>query len=222
MKTNKEILKYVLTDDIIEKVKQLINSNDRIIYLNHYESEYRLLKSEYGNINFEIPIELLLNKNNELITNTITDTTPFKILFYYKPICYFDFSIENRLTMSILKEYEEDLLFLIDNGLKKDNKLFIKRLSLKENAVIASFTKEASLYAEQIKDISFVSNGLNCDIYLTRWGDIPQVFLDDKYDLTGPIAAYLNNNGQKSANPIIEYQDLYNKLLSMGLLSVFK
>lgn len=49
----------------------------------------------------------------------------------------------------------------------------------------------------------------------------PQVFLDDKHGLNGPIAAYLLREN-KTVNPIIQYKQLFDRFHAMNLMTAFK
>ena len=49
----------------------------------------------------------------------------------------------------------------------------------------------------------------------------PQVFLDDRHGLRGPIAAYLIRE-ENMVKPITTYKKLFDKFNSMGLLTAFK
>jgi hypothetical protein len=79
---------------------------------------------------------------------------------------------------------------------------------------------EAANNAQKYEDASFIANGLYCDIFMTFEG-FPQVFLDDRYGLNGPIAAYLIKE-QNSVKPIVRFKELFDKFYAMSLLTAFK
>lgn len=225
MTPTQEMVMTLFTKETIDKVKEQFKNGKEVISNDNFNMDFRLFKTTANTINLEL---LLFLKPTEIGEEQnfpgIGLGKMGRMTMVFKPIGYFTQSNNlnsHDLEITILKEFEEDLDVLIKTG-KIQTNIKINKLNLKANALIAAFSIEASIEAEKQKDVSFISNGLNCDIYLTHWGKYPQVFLNDKYGLEGPIAAYLNKDGQKSANPIIEYQELFNKLLSMSLLSVFK
>ena len=141
---------------------------------------------------------------------------------FFKPIGFFSQKkgfLSNDIEVTVLKEFENDLEEL-RNAKKIPNNIKTHKLSLTENAVIAAFSMETAIQAKKYEDVSFIANGLACDIFMAFEG-FPQVFLDDRYGLEGPIAAYQIRD-QNSINPIIRYKELFEKFHSMSLLSVVK
>lgn len=168
---------------------------------------------------------------------------------YYKPIGFYtnpnfkDYETD-ILDLYILREFEEEFNLL--SGLHNiPTNVSVHYLSLSENAVIAAFSMETYQKAMKIfEEISlkgfknevnlklkrstpswmqfdkqFFTNGFNVEL-LMSFNGFPQFFLDDEYELKGPIAAYLENpDGSINLNPIIEYKELFDKLHSMALLS---
>ena len=54
---------------------------------------------------------------------------------------------------------------------------------------------------------------------MMNWEGTLQSFPDDLYQLPGPIAEYVPHDGLIRFDINIQYQNLYEKLYSMGLLS---
>lgn len=168
---------------------------------------------------------------------------------FYKPVGFYtnpnskDFD-NDKLDLYVLHEFQEDLNFISAVHNIPDN-VSIHTLSIRENAVVAAFSMETYLQALKIyEEISekgfqseinkelrrvipahvrfdkrFLANGLESELLLTFEG-FPQFFLDDDYNLKGPIAAFMRQaDGVIMLNPIVEHEEQYKRFLAMGLLT---
>jgi hypothetical protein len=145
-----------------------------------------------------------------------------KTIMYLKPIGFYTQTkgfLSNNIEITIVKEFENDFDFLIRNA-KIPSSIKVQKFSLEENAVLAAFSMEALIHARKYEDSSFFENGLYCDIFMTLEG-YPQVFLDDRHGLQGPIAAYLIRE-KNSINPVVKYKQLFDRFQSMSLMTAFK
>ncbi len=213
MNPKQEMIATLLSASTIEKVKEQIQCGTEIISFEKFDMTFRLFLSKKS-----------LTINLEILANTPTKV-PGICVSFYKPIGYFSYKHYNLLATTptlevvVLKEFEDELDYWLNNN-DIPYGIDIKKLSLKENAVLAAFSKEALLNAQKYEDTSFWANGLKCDIFMTFEG-FPQVFLDDKYKVAGPIAAYLLYE-EDSVRCIVEYDTLYQKFRDMNLLTAIR
>ena len=217
-----EMTLALLLPETVNEVKKLFKSDSKIVVFEAFDTSFRLFKAEAGNINLEIMLQMPIEDAKiENITGFGKGVTQ-KMVTFFKPIGFYTQQnglFSNGIEIKILKEFEEDLSFL-RKQYNELSKLKIGTLSIIKNAIIAAFSMESYANAMKYKDISFISNGLSCDIYLTLEG-FPQFFLDDKYGITGPIAAYPMREHDFVA-PIIEYTKIFENLNRMSLLTLFK
>lgn len=217
-----EVLMTLFTDDTIQKVKKQFSEGNEKVTLESFNMSFRLFNTKTGNINLELLIQMPVESDEEENLHGLGRVTMQRTVMFFKPVGFFTQKkgfFSSTLEVTILKEFEYDLDILLTNG-KIPTSIQIHKLSLRENAVLAAFSMEAFINAEKYGDTSFIANGLYCDIYLTLEG-YPQVFLDDKHNLSGPIAAYLLRE-QNSINPIREYEELFNRFDKMELMTAFK
>jgi hypothetical protein len=220
---NNEFLMTLFSKSTIDKVKHQFSNGPEIVPLESYNMSFRLFRPKLGNnINLELLIQMPTGTGSQTDFHNTGNRFMQTMVTFFKPLGYYTLGkgmLYDDIEVTLLYEFEETYNQLIKSNSISSN-IKVHRLSLKENAVIAAFSTEAFLSAQNYEDDSFIANGLDCDIFMTFQG-FPQVFLDDRYGLQGPIAAYLLKE-QGSANPIIEYKPLFDKLHSMRLLSAFK
>lgn len=203
-----EMLISILTNETFNKVhNQFINPGTSVIQIDIEGLDYRLLKPDETTINLE-----LLN------TMPIRSKIDGKIIMYYMPIGYFSLGSGN-LEFTVVKYFENDINFLNDRNMLP-LKMKINNLSLIENALLAAFSMEAVQIAVEYRDANLTVNGLDLDIFMTFEG-YPQSYLNDKYGLLTPLAAYMTRReGKIKPNPI--YNELYARLDNMKLLTAYK
>lgn len=219
MTATQEMLISLLTKETLDKVnKQFINSVTGIIHIEIDGLDYRLFKPTATNINLEILNTMSFDFSETQNIPGIGRGSTGKSIMYYLPIGYFT-QIKGIPELTVVKAFENDIDYLINNN-KLSLPIKINKLSLKENALLAAFSIESATRAEKYEDASYTANGLFCDIYMCSDG-FPQVFLDDRHGLSGPIAAYLIKE-KNMVNPITDYKELFDKFNSMGLLTAFK
>jgi len=217
-----EMVMTLFTKDTLDKVKKQFSNGTEIVPVDSFDMSFRLFKPKADNINLELLIQMPIETGEEQDFPGIGKGRMQKTVMFFKPIGYFKQKkgiFSNDLEVTVVKEFENDLDFLIKNNQVPSN-IKTHKLSLEENAVLASFSMEAAVRAQKYEDDSFFANGLYCDIYMTFDG-YPQVFLDDRHGLNGPIAAYLLKE-QNSVNPMIQYKELFDKFHSMSLMTAFK
>ncbi|PQJ80576.1 hypothetical protein [Polaribacter porphyrae] len=193
-----EMVFTFLNEDSVNLSKEIHENIRHISSFEKFGMDFRLIKMTDENINFEI---ICLDKNLGFI--------------YTKPIGIYHSNGE----FTILKEFEESYHKLLENELISRNKK-VNFLTLTENAIIASFSVEAIFYAMKMEDVTFSSNGLDMEIWLTNEGD-SQSFLDDKYEFKGSIAGYDFRNGKENVWSVLKYKEIYDSLLKMKLLTIF-
>ena len=219
MSPTQEMLISLLTKETLDKVnKQFINSGTSIIHFEIDGLGYRLFKPTETNINLEFLNTMPFGFSETQNIPGIGIGRTGKSIMYYLPIGYFTQSIGNH-EFTVVKAFENDMDYLINNN-KISMPIKINKLSLEENALLAAFSIESAARAEKYEDASYTANGLFCDIYMCSDG-FPQVFLDDRHGLRGPIAAYLIRE-ENMVKPITTYKKLFDKFNSMGLLTAFK
>lgn len=196
MTITEQLTKTLFLTETIEKVKEQFKSGRKIVPVDQYDINFRLLL--VGDI---INLEILATGQYGR---------------YFKPIGFYD---QNQ-TIYVIKEFENDFDSLVQKG-EISNNSTAKKLTIEENAVIGAFSMDTYIQANQLKDCSFISNGLNFDIFMTLDGD-PQIFLDDKYNLPGPIGIYFLRTQDKSINPTVKFKELFDKFAEINFLSAFK
>lgn len=196
MTVTEQFTKTLFLQETIEKVKEQFNSRREIVSVDQYDMNFRLLL-----VGDTINLELLASG---------------QFGHYFKPIGFYD----RNENIYVLKEFENDFNALVQRG-EISNTSSAKKLTTEQNAVIGAFSMDTYMQASQLKDCSFLSNGLNFDIFITLDGD-PQIFLDDKYNLSAPIAIYFLRTQNKSINPTVVYKQLFDEYAEKKLLSAFK
>ena len=196
---------------------------EKIIPVDSPNLGFRLFKpDESNNINLELLAQYSYGVSTLQEYPLVGLGRKQKVLSYTKPIGYYTQSktfLSKSIEITILGEFEDDLELLI-KAEKFNPRVKIHKLSFIKNALLAAFSIEAFINAQDYKDILFVANGLNLDIFMTYEG-YPQVFLDDKYNIDGPLAGYLLKE-HGSIGPIEHYQDMHDELNKMRLMTVYK
>jgi hypothetical protein len=218
-----EMLKALFTKETQEKVKSQFISGEEITSIENNDTSFRLLKTKADNINLELLIHAPIEYVEEQDILGLGKGRLQKTVMFFKPIGYFTKKkgiFSSTIEMTILKEFE-----LVLNSLISENKISthfkIHTLSLIENAVVAAFSMETAIRALKYQDdFGFMANGLYLDIYMSSEG-VPQVFLDDKYGIEGPISAYKIKT-MNTINPMVAYKEIFDRLHNMSLLSAFK
>jgi len=196
MTVTEQFTKTLFLNDTIEKVQAQFKSGTEIIPVDQFDMNFRLLL-----VGETINLELLA-------------AGPFG--HYFKPIGFYD----KNLNIYLLREFENDF----DSLVKKweiSNPKSAKKLTIEQNAVIGAFSMESLIQAQQLSDSSFMANGLNFDIFITLDGD-PQIFLDDKYNISDPIGLFFLRTQNKSINPTVVFKQLFDEFTNKQLLSAFK
>jgi hypothetical protein len=222
MTPRQEMVMTLFTKTTIDKVKEQFKNGDEITSVDSFDISFRLFKPTPNFINLELLIQTPIEAGEEQYIQGIGRGRLEKSVMFFKPIGYFTQKkgfLTTELEVTILKEFENDLDYLLNSG-KISSNIKIHKLTLEENAVLAAFSMEAANNAQKYEDASFIANGLYCDIFMTFEG-FPQVFLDDRYGLNGPIAAYLIKE-QNSVKPIVRFKELFDKFYAMSLLTAFK
>ena len=219
---NHEIVKTFIYKDTIETVKKLFKSNVDRTPIKSHDLQFRLIKPTNYNVNLEIFTEIKLECSEEEVDlGSMGKGIKFKTVSFFKPIGYYCLKkglFSNSVGLTIVKEYEDSLDFLIKNK-KVPSTIKINKLPLRHNALIAAFSKESRIEASKNEDrFSFFANGLILDIYMSEDG-YPQVFLDDKYGIEGAIAKYRLYDKPGGIDPITKYKELFDSLYEMRLFT---
>jgi hypothetical protein len=222
MNATQEMVSTLFTPAIIEQVKKQFRDKTEKVPIDSFGMSFRLFLSKYGNINLELLIQMPAEEGAYQNIEGFGRGIIQKNVMFFKPIGFFSLKkgfFTNTLEITILKEFEKDFNILLKDG-KIPSSIKVNTLTLQENAVLAAFSMEAYLKAEKYEDSSFSANGLYCDMFMTFEG-YPQVFLDDRHGIDGPIAAYLLRE-KNTINPIMEYQNTFNMFSDMSLLTALK
>lgn len=222
MTPSQESVMTLFTKETIKKVKEQFKNGKEIVPNESYNMSFRLYRPNSNIINLELLIQMNAEKGEVQDIPGIGHGRMLKTVMFFKPIGFFNVKkgiFANDIEVTVVKEFENDLDTLLRTGNISSN-IKIHKLTLEENAVLAAFSMEALLKAQKYEDESFFANGLYCDIFMTFDG-YPQVFLDDRYGLDGPIAAYLLKE-QNSINPIVKYKKIFDEFYSKSLMTAFK
>lgn len=230
MTITEEMVSVLFYKETLSNVKKQFNSGKEKVPINSENMNFRLFKSEYGNIN----LELLCQDSNGM---------------YFKPIGFYEFEkggffSSGKLSLTILNEFVDDYKNLKNSNQISDNGINVVFMTLKESCLIAAFSRETietikAMYREKeigvSKEVAAIigpfphlhamqfdkhifSNGLKIDL-LFSFDGFPQCFLDDEYKIEGAFGAYFKNVNGFSLNPIVEYKSIYDKFHKMALLS---
>lgn len=231
MTVTQEMVNVLFEKDTIIKVKEQFSSNKEIVPIESRDMSFRLFKTNHGNIN----LELLATDNNGMY---------FKVIGYYDGFEKGGFFSSDKLSINILKEFEEDFKSLKNLNTQNINVKFMNTL---QSGLIGAFSREtihevnlmytqkekgiSKEMAEQIGqfphihamqfDKSLTSNGLQIDLLFSTDG-FPQCYLDDDYNIEGAFGAYFKNENGLSLNPTGDHKNNFDKFHKMGLLSAFK
>jgi hypothetical protein len=224
MTVSQEIAMSLFTKETLQQVKAQFKSGENRTPIECFNMSFRLFRASEENINLELLIQMALPDDGyeEVDLGTFGKARSTQSVMFFKPIGFFKLKknfFSEELDVTIVKEFEKDLDYLIENK-KIPSGVITNKLNFVENAVLAAFSMEALLRAQKYEDVSFYANGLKADIFMSFDG-YPQVFLDDSYNFPGPIAAYMIRE-TNSVNPIIDYQDIFNRFNRMSLMTAFK
>lgn len=219
MSTTEEIVSILIDDFVLENVALLFKSSKRKFDFEKFDTTFRLFKTEAGTVNLEVLICHMLDQNDDSVQGENERHVPM----YFKPIGFYirrKKIFSSIIELTILKELEETLFNLVSLGVIIP-KIKINKFSLIGNALIAAYSVEAFEYARRYEDKqSLYSNGLFCNIYMCLDG-FPQFFLDDRYDIEGPLVAYRIND-LNEIRPIIYYKKMADKLAKMHLMNIYR
>ncbi len=217
-----EMVLTLFTNETLEKVKKQFSNRKEIVSNESFNMSFRLYYSKAGNINLEVLTQIPIEKGEAVDIPNLGRGQIQSTKMFFKPVGFYTQKkgfLSSSLEITIVKEFEEAYDQLL-NSKQLNSVVTTHKLSLEENAVLAAFSMEAYINAEKYQDASFFANGLHCDAIMTFQG-YPQIFLDDRYGLRGPIAAYMLRE-QNSINPIVQYEDLFHKFRQMDLNTAMK
>jgi len=212
-----EMVATLFATEIIERAKSQLKSGTQIVSAEKFDMPFRLLKVNDKTVNLELMISRPISSPRKEAIGLVQN-----MVSYFKPIGVYEIDrgfFSNKVVITIFQEFEKDYGFLIANGLIK-NTHEVKKMTMRENAVIAAFSQDAVIEARKMRDSFITVNGLRTEIIMANEG-YPQMFLDDMYNIKGPIAAYFAQ-GHNSLNPTVDYKPLYDNLYSRQLLSAYK
>ena len=193
-----EIVITFLDKEVINKTKEIEKNIKQIVSIEKFGMDFRLIKITDKTINFEI---ICFDQELGCV--------------YTKPIGIY----HSNGGLVILNEFREAYLNLLKNKQIPINQN-VSFLTLIQNAIIASFSIEALYYAKKMEDVSFFANGLEMEIFMTYDGD-SQSFLNDKYNIKGPIGYYDFRGENEDVAPMMEYKKIYDGCLKHNLLTLF-
>lgn len=212
-----EMVATLFAADTIEKAKAHLKSGKEVAYIEKFDMPFRLLRVNDKTVNLELDISRPVNTPRREAIGIVQ-----KMVSYFKPVGIYEIDkgfFSSKVAITILQEFEKDYTLLTSNGtIKNTNE--VKKLTLKQNVVIAAFSMDAAMEAKKMADNFLTINGLKVEIIMANEG-YPQMFLDDMYNVRGPIAAYFAQ-GPNSLNPIMGYKEIFDDLDSRKLLSAYK
>lgn len=150
---------------------------------------------------------------------------------YFKPIALFRRNGDINLFEELRDAY---------NSTKENlNTNTIKFLNTQNNAVISAFSKEAYESAIEILaafkndpqkpftlggltkyDREIYVNGMDCELIFCNQ-HYPQFFLDDKYEISGHIGAYIPTEQGINVAPAVAHKQTFDNMRNLGLLTAF-
>jgi hypothetical protein len=211
-----EMVVTLFSDDVIEQAKRQAKSKIEIVYLEKFDIIFRLLKINDKNINLEIKLSRPFGPSRKSELGSIKN-----MISYFKPIGVYNIEhgfFSTKVSIILLYEFEKHYSALAGNKIPVA-KYQVEKLTMRENAVIAAFSMDAVAEALEMKDKNLFINGLNVE-FIMAFDGYPQMFLDDGYNINGPIAAYFVE-GPNSLNPIVDYKEIFDDLDSRKLLSAY-
>jgi hypothetical protein len=217
-----EHISTLLAEETIKKVKAQFQSGTEVLNLDSYGSNYRLKKYSAGNIVLQTTVMVDFGSNNKTDNEDALFGEISKTIMVQKPVGFYSISKSNsaEIEITILKEYEKEFE-IIELNSKVKFPCKVTRMSLLENAIIASFSLEAGTKACQFEDASMFVNGFKIDFYRTT-EQLPgiNIFLDNSYGFKECVASYrvLPNGSVDTGCYDIP---LFHHLIKMGLLSGF-
>jgi hypothetical protein len=210
-----EMVAALFSLDVIQQAKNQFELGRKITPVEKFDISFRLFKVDDDTINFECMLRRRFGPINQVEMGKVQS-----VVTYFKPIGVYKRSFySEKFHIIILNEFKDDYLKMISDG-AIESQCEIEILSLEENAVIGAFSMDAVIEAEDRQDKKVKINGLDMEIFMANDG-YPQIFLDDKYGLNGPIAAYFAT-GPNSLNPMVSNKAIFDDLKSRSLLTAYK
>lgn len=223
MTPSQEITLTLFTKETLAKVKDQFKSKTERVPHESFDMSFRLFRTNAGNINLEILVQMELpDQNSEVDFGSFGKARTSQHVMFFKPIGYYKVTngfFSDKLEVTVVNEFEQGLDYLNSNNLIPSN-LTVHKMTFLENAILTAFSMEALIRAVKYEDSSFYANGLKADLFMSFDG-YPQVFLDDRYNFPGPIAAYMLRE-RNAISPILEYEDIFDKFHQMSLMTAFK
>lgn len=217
MTLTQEIVTTLFLPDVIQQAKKQVKAGVESSDAERYDIPFRLFRVDNETVNLEISMRRMYGVPRTGPMGMVQD-----MAMYFKPVGVYKISPDsNKVTITILKEFEEDYhLLKRNNAINGEHE--VKMFTLKENAVITAFSMDVYVEAKAKKDDAFFRNGFDIEIIMTVEPDsYPQIFMHDKYNLNGPIGAYFAQ-GPYSLNPTFEYKRIFDDFKIKGLLSALK
>lgn len=212
-----EMVFTLFSEETIGIAKKQLKSRIEITHIEKFDMPFRLLRVDDKTVNLEILVNRMFGPARRTEIGMVRDQAS-----YFKPIGVYNIEsgfFSDKVSITIIYEFEKHFSSLAGNQITKINHQ-VKKLTLEENIVIAAFSMDAFGEAKEMIDKNLVINGLSMEIVMA-FGGYPQIFLDDKYNIEGPIAAYFVE-GPSSLNPIVNYKKTFDELDSKKLLSAYK
>ena len=209
-----QILHVIGGNDTLKLANELLKSPNDVKIFEAFDITFRLIKTQFRNINLEILAQITIESGEELDVFGMSGRSEKRITFF-KAISFYEQEGE-ILKLTVLKEFYDEY-----SSLSASTYLIpAQQLSLAENALIAAFSKEAYYAAIKEQDTSILINGLKVDFFMSFEG-LPQSFLDDSYGLIGPIGVYEFCEDFTEARPMVQYKHFFDEFAQMGLLTMF-
>jgi hypothetical protein len=237
MKSYIEVSKFIQTDETLEKVASSIISTEITGEIIIYEfkigdEEYRIITTKNGTATLEIFITFEFRIDKLHIS---------KIKSFFKPVGYFYFDDDVKISFSVLKEFEiiskeQDRLFS-----KSEKRINIYRSSnILFNVIIACYSAEVKIVAntyfdfmdfENIEKVAtpglsmlfwtfnepLMVNGYKLKLLSPFSLDQIQIYLLDNEKINIPIAAYL---GKDEIKILPNLKENLSKIEALKLLTI--
>ena len=205
MTPQQEMVITLFQKEVTEQAKKLAKSATSVCQIDKFSMPFRLFKVNESTVNLELCIRRLYGP----VKMNATGAQVRSSVMFFKPIGIYSIEkglFSSSLNVIVLKEFEKEYDLLIRIG-QLEVKCDVKKLSTRENAVIAAFSMDTIVEARAMSDTNFSANGLDLEIFISNQG-YPQSFLEDSYGIRGPIGAYFMS-GPTSINPMLEYKALF-------------
>jgi len=229
-KIREDFIRTLFSESVLSKVRGLIESEEEKLPFEMYDTSFVLVRVTNGNINLEVMMQTTFGEGK-------SQNEPTRLISYLLPVGFYTWSgnMSARIVnIHVMHEYE-DAVNTLNCEANLPTSSESKRLSFAANALIGAFSMDNLLAAytiyEQIHPVNredfpsldkkVVSNGLKTEILISFDG-LPQIFVRNNMNELVPVGGFPKSSEGVKCSPSRQFEDEFNYLYEMGLLSAFK